>query len=303
MSMELTVLGCNSALPTSHRNPSAQILAVSGRIFLIDCGEGTQFQIRRAHINFMRIEYIFISHTHGDHTFGLIGLLSTMSLMNRNTPLTIFCDPRLEEILKPQITFFIDNLSFELIFRHLRYDKPEIILNTKGVIVHSVPLKHRVPTCGFIFREQTKEPNIKKQAIYKYGLTIADIVSIKGGKKYFDIDGTEVPRSELVTEAPAPHSYAYISDTAFMPEIVSHIHGVSLLYHEATFAEDNAVLAKKTLHSTAIQAATIARLANVGKLLIGHFSSRYKDTDILENEAQTVFEDSVAVFDGFKILF
>ncbi len=303
MSMELTVLGCNSALPTSQRNPSAQILNVSGRTFLIDCGEGTQFQIRRAHINFMRIEYIFISHTHGDHTFGLIGLLSTMSLMNRTSPLTIFCDPRLEEMLKPQINFFIDNLSFELHFSPLRFDKPEIILNIKGVVVHSIPLKHRVPTCGFVFKEQTKEPNIKKQAIYKYGLTIADIVSIKGGKKYFDIDGSEVPRSELVTEPPAPLSYAYISDTAFMPEIVAHIHGASLLYHEATFAEDNALLAQKTLHSTAIQAATIARLANVGKLLLGHFSSRYKDTDVIEAEAQTVFADSTAVFDGFKILF
>lgn len=303
MSMELTVLGCNSALPTSQRNPSAQILTVSGRTFLIDCGEGTQFQIRKMHINFMRIDYVFISHNHGDHMFGLIGLLSTMSLLNRTTPLTIFCDSKLEEILAPQIEYFIDNLSFELVFRHLRYDKPEVILNIKGVVVNSIPLRHRLPTCGFVFREQIKEPNIKKQAIYKYGLTIADIVSIKGGRPYYDVDGTEVPRGELVSEAPAPMSYAYLSDTAFMPEVVPHIHKVSLLYHEATFAEDNSLLAKKTNHSTAVQAATIARLADVGKLLIGHFSSRYKETDILETEAQNVFPNTTAVFDGFKMMF
>lgn len=303
MSMELTVLGCNSALPTSQRNPSAQILTVSGRTFLIDCGEGTQFQIRKMHINFMRIDYIFISHTHGDHVFGLIGLLSTMSLLNRTTPLTIFCNSKLEELLRPQLTYFIDNLSFKLNFHHLRYDKPEVILNIKGVKVSSVPLRHRLPTCGFVFCEQEKEPNIKKQAIYKYGLTIADIVSIKGGRPYYDVDGTEVPREELVMSSQPVKSYAYISDTAFLPEIVAHIGGVSLLYHEATFAEDNAMLAKKTLHSTAIQAATIARLAGAGKLLIGHYSSRYKETDILEQEAQSVFPDTTAVFDGFKIMF
>lgn len=303
MSMELTVLGCNSALPTSLRNPSAQILTVSGRTFLIDCGEGTQFQLRKMHINFMRIEAVFISHLHGDHMFGLIGLLSTMSLLNRTAPLTVFADPQLEPLIRPHIDFFIDKISFELTFKPLRFDKPEVILNIKGVIVRTIPLRHRVPTCGFVFQEQQKEPNIRKPAIYKYGLTIADIVSIKSGRPFFDIDGTEVPRSELVTDVQTPHSYAYISDTSFLPEIVSHIYGVSLLYHEATFGEDNALLAKKTQHSTAVQAATIANLANAGKLLIGHFSSRYKETDCLEQEAQSVFPNSSAVFDGYTIVF
>ncbi len=303
MSMELTILGCNAALPTSQRNPSAQILTMSGRTFLIDCGEGTQFSIRAMHINFMRIDYIFISHSHGDHTFGLIGLLSTLSLLGRSTPLTIFCDPDFERMIKSQIEFYIDNMQFELIFRSLRFDKPEVILNTKGVIVQSIPLKHRVPTCGFIFREQPHEPNIKKEAIYKYGLTIADIVSIKGGRPFYDIDGSLIDRKDLVIEPPTPHSYAYISDTCFFPDIVPHISNVSLLYHEATFAEDCAPLAYKTLHSTAKQAATIANKANVGKLLIGHFSARYKTTDVLESEAQAVFENSTAVFDGFKIVF
>lgn len=303
MPLELTILGCNSALPTSYRNPSAQILSVSGRMFLIDCGEGTQFQIRKMHINFMRINHIFISHLHGDHLFGLIGLISTMSLLNRSTPLEIFADERLKPLLQQQIDFFCDNLSFEIIYHSLNFESPEIILNIKGVLVQSIPLSHRVPTCGFIFREQTKEANIRKNAIYKYGLTVADIVSIKNGKPFFDVNGDEIPREELVSEPPIPKSYAYISDTAFKPDIVPYIKNVSLLYHETTFANDNLLLAKKTLHSTTIQAAIIAKMAEVGKLLIGHFSSRYKETDELEVEAQSTFPNTTAVFDGFKIVF
>lgn len=301
--MELTVLGCNSALPTSYRNPSAQILSVSGRIFLIDCGEGTQFQLRKMHINFMRINHIFISHLHGDHLFGLIGLVSTMSLLHRSTPLEIFADERLRDILEQQIAFFCDNISFEIQFRPLRFDQPEILLNIKGVSVQSVPLRHRQPTCGFIFREQPKEPNLRKDAICRFGLRLVDIAAIKSGKPFFDENGDEVPRSQLVSEPAAPKSYAYISDTIFMPELVQHISGVSLLYHEATFANDNELLAAKTMHSTAAQAATIARNAGVGNLLLGHFSSRYKETDLHEQEAQAVFPYSTAVYDGFKIVF
>ncbi len=259
--------------------------------------------MRKMHINFMRINHIFISHLHGDHLFGLIGLISTMSLLHRSTPLEIFADPNLEDLLGAQIKYFCDNLSYEIIFRPLRFDRPELILNIKGVSVQSVPLKHRVPTCGFVFREQQREPNIRKDAIYKYGLNLVDIASIKNGRPYYDENGDEVPRSTLVVEPPAPKSYAYISDTAYLPQIVPVIHGVSLLYHEATFAADNAELAIKTLHSTATQAATIAKNAGVGNLLIGHFSSRYKETDALEKEAQEIFEYTTAVYDGFKIVF
>lgn len=303
MSMELSVLGCNSAIPTSYRNPSAQILSVSGRIFLIDCGEGTQFQLRKMHVNFMRINHIFISHLHGDHVFGLIGLISTMSLLGRTSKLTIFSHEHLETVLRPQLDFFCDNLSFEVEIRPLNFERPEVVLNIKGVQVTSVPLKHRLPTCGFIFREQPKEANIIKNAIYKYGLTIADIVSIKNGKPYYDESGEEVPREQLVVEPPMPKSYAYISDTAYYPDIIPHIKGVSLLYHEATYAEDNFQLSKKTLHSTAKQAAMIAKQAEVGKLLIGHFSSRYRETDILEAEAQAVFPMTMAVWDGLELVF
>lgn len=302
--MELTILGCNSALPISDRMPSAQVLSIGGRVFLIDCAEGTQFQLRRMHINFMRIDFVCISHLHGDHVFGLIGLISTMSLLNRTTPLTIIADPRYEAMLQQQIDFFCDNISFEINFIPLHYELPQIALNIKGVSVQSVPLKHRIPTCGFIFREQPKEPNIKKNAIFKYGLSIPDIVNIKNGRPWIDpVTGEVVPREQLVIDPAPPKSYAYISDTAYKPDIVPYIDGVSLLYHESTFASDNEELAKKTHHSTATQAATIAHRANVGRLLLGHYSSRYRETDIFEQEAQTVFPNTTAVYDGFTLVF
>ncbi len=301
--MELLILGCNSATPTSHRNPSAQILNISGHTFLIDCGEGTQFQMRKMHVNFMKIEAIFISHMHGDHMFGLIGLISTMSLLNRSTPLTIFGHPKLEEMLRPQIAFFCDNIPFKISFVGLRYDKPQVLQEVKHVNVRSIPLRHRVDTCGFVFREQVREPNIRREAICRYGLTIADIVSIKNGRPYYDYNGEEVAREELVREAPAPLSYAYISDTQYLPNVASEIEGVSLLFHEATFMSELSELAMKTMHSTARQAALIAKAAKVRKLIIGHFSSRYVETDGLEAEAQEIFPDTTAVYDGFKIVF
>ena len=270
---------------------------------MIDCGEGTQFQLRKLHINFMRIEGIFISHMHGDHMFGLLGLLSTMTLFNRTTPLTIYGHPDLEKFLKPQIDYFCDKIPFELNFYALRYDKPEVIQGIKGVYVKSIPLRHRVPTCGFLFREQPKEPNIKKSAICKYGLSIADIVSIKNGHAYRDVNGEIIPREELVKDAPETLSYAYISDTQYTPEVAEETKDVSLLFHEATFTNDLAELAMKTMHSTARQAAMFAKLAGAKKLLLGHFSSRYTETDILENEAKEIFPDATAVYDGFKIIF
>ncbi|MCF0191200.1 MAG: ribonuclease Z [Marinilabiliaceae bacterium] len=302
--MELTVLGCNSAKPTSNRHPSAQVLSVANHMFLIDCAEGTQFQLHQMHVNFMRIDYILISHLHGDHVLGLVGLLSTMSLLHRSTPLTIIADPQLETIVRSQINFFCENISFEINFIHIHFELPQIVLNIKGVSVQSVPLRHRVPTCGFVVREQPKEPNIRKNAIYKYGLTIADIVNIKNGKAWTDpVTGECVNRKELVIDPPKPKSYAYISDTAYKPDIVPYIEGVSLLYHESTFASDKEDMAKITYHSTAQQAATIAQRANVGKLLLGHYSSRYKETDIFEAEAQNIFPNSTAVYDGYKLVF
>lgn len=301
--MELTILGCNAAIPTTTRNPSAQVLVANGHHFLIDCGEGTQFQLRKLHVSFMRIEAVFISHMHGDHVFGLIGLLSTMSLFNRSSPLLLVGPPDLQSYIEPLIGKFCDNVTFEVRYHPLRFDKPEVIQQIKSINVKSIPIRHRVDTCGFLFRELPKEPNVKKSAIYKYGLSIADIVSIKNGHPLFDLSGEEIPRSELVKEASPPKSYAYISDTAYLPDLHKELTGVSLLYHEATFMSDLNDLAAKTLHSTARQAAMVAKAANAGKLIIGHFSSRYDNTDALEAEAQQVFLNSTAVYDGFKIVF
>ncbi|MCI5776194.1 MAG: ribonuclease Z [Bacteroidales bacterium] len=301
--MELTILGCNAAIPTTSRNPSAQVLVANGHHFLIDCGEGTQFQLRKLHINFMKIEAVFISHMHGDHVFGLIGLLSTMSLFNRSSPLLLVGPPDLQSFIAPLIEKFCDSITFEVCYHNLRFDKPEVIQQIKSINVKSIPLRHRVDTCGFLFRELPKEPNVKKAAIYKYGLTIADIVSIKNGHPLYDASGEEIPRSELVKDSLPTKSYAYISDTAFLPDVHKELAGVSLLYHEATFMSDLSELAAKTLHSTAKQAATVAKAANAGKLILGHFSSRYDNTDALEAEAQQIFPNSTAVYDGFKIVF
>lgn len=301
--MELTILGCNSATPTISRFPSSQVLSIAGHLFLIDCGEGAQFQMRKLHVNIMRIEAVFISHNHGDHVFGLIGLLSTMSLLSRSAPLSIYAPPEVETIMKPLIETYCDNISFVVTFHKLRFDKPEVLQGINSAFVKSIPLRHRVDTCGFFFQEKAKEPNIKKSAIYKYGLSIADIVSVKNGHPLYDANGDEIPRDELVKEAPAPRSYAYISDTSYLPSIAKEIEGVSLLYHEATFLSDLAEMAIKTLHSTPRQAAQIAKECNAGKLLLGHFSSRYDNTDAFEDEARQVFPDSTAVYDGFKIVF
>ena len=301
--MELTILGCNAASPTISRFPSSQVLSIAGRLFLIDCGEGAQFQMRKLHVNIMRIEAVFISHNHGDHVFGLIGLLSTMSLLSRSAPLSIFAPPEMEDIMRPLISTYCDNISFVITFHKLRFDKPEILQGINCALVKSIPLRHRVNTCGFFFQERAKEPSIKKSAIYKYGLSIADMVSVKNGHKLFDVNGDEIPREELVKEAPAPRSYAYISDTSYLPAIAGEIEGVSLLYHESTFLSDLSELAAKTLHSTPRQAAMIAKEAHAGKLILGHFSSRYDNTDAFEDEAQQIFPDSTAVYDGFKIVF
>ena len=303
MQFSLTVLGSNSALPTSERHPSAQILRVSERIFLIDCGEGTQFQLRKYHINFTRINHIFISHLHGDHLFGLIGLISTLGLLNRKVDLHIYAHKELEELLTPHLNFFCSDMAFKVRFHHLNTQEKEVILVDKHITVESFPLSHRIPSCGFLFKEKPQLPNIVKEAIPKYQLSIQDIVRIKNGEPFCDANGQIVDRDELVVEPPAPRSFAYCSDTRFFRRIIDHIKGVSLLYHEATFTHELKDLAKKSQHTTALQAGIIAKEAEVQQLLIGHFSSRYRDVSVFEAEAQTVFPNTIAVHDGFTYEF
>lgn len=298
MAFELTILGSSSATPTSERYPTAQVLNASGRFFLIDCGEGTQIQIRRQKIGFGKIKHIFISHLHGDHYYGLIGLISTFNLLGLKNDLHIYSPSQLKDIIQPQLDFLKGDLQFNVIFHPLNFKKPQLIFEDKKVEVLSFPLKHSINCCGFLFREKEKEANIKKECIQQYKIPIAQIVKIKQGADFIPEEGDPIPNEELTTPPPPPLSYAFCSDTAFHPQIVDVIKGVDLLYHEATFTEELRDWADKTYHSTALDAAKIAQLANAGKLILGHFSSRYKSVNPFLEEARSVFANSEAAVDG-----
>ena len=296
MPFQLTILGSSSATPTSERYPTAQVLNVLERFFLIDCGEGTQHQIRRNRINFQKISHILISHLHGDHFFGLIGLISSMSLLGRKNDLHIYAHSELQRYTRFQLEFLgMTDPGFRLCFHPLNFKKTQLIFEDKKLIISSFPLKHRIPCCGFRFDEKPREPNIIKEQIPRYGIPIRDIKRIKDGDDFITGSGELIPNSELVIPAQAPRSFAYCSDTAYSEEIVDQIKGSDLLYHEATFAESEQQVAATTFHSTAKQAAGIAKMASAGKLLIGHFSARYKSLDQLLSEAREVFPETYIV--------
>jgi ribonuclease Z len=298
MSFSLTVLGSSSALPTSKRFPTAQVLKVQERFFLIDCGEGTQIQIRKFKLPFSRIHHIFISHLHGDHVFGLYGLISSMNLLGRQAPLTIHAHAELEPTLKHFSTYFGTDLLFPLIFHPFPIRRYSLIYEDKGMTVEAIPLKHRIPTAGFIFREKRRPLNIRKDMVQLLNINYKDIVNIKSGNNYVSPDGIIYQNKDLTLPEVNPRSYAYITDTAYYEKITGLIRGVDLLYHESTFLESDRKLAGLTGHSTAMQAARIALKAHVGKLLLGHFSNRYKQTESFAEEAKTIFANTVAVEDG-----
>ncbi|MDY0197388.1 MAG: ribonuclease Z [Tenuifilaceae bacterium] len=298
MTFSLTILGSSSALPTSKRFPSAHVLNAHERLFLIDCGEGTQIQLRKYKLKLSHIDNIFISHVHGDHTLGLIGLISTLNLLGRKTKLSIFAHASLQPILNQNILFFINELNFPIEFIPLNSKKHEVILKTDSIIVESFPLKHRIQCNGFLFREPTKLPNIKKDAIEKYQLSLTEIVSIKNGSDLISKSGKVIPNSELTFVSSPPRSYAYCSDTRYFEKLANYTKDVDLLYHEATFDKSLEKMAKTTGHSTASQAAQIAKLSNAKKLIIGHYSSRYKDVTPLLNEARLIFPETYSAEDG-----
>jgi len=298
MIFTVTILGSSSAVPTSKRALSAQIVQYENQLFLIDCGEGTQMQMRKYDIKSARINHIFISHLHGDHYLGLMGLLSTLHMMGRKTDLHIYCPPELEEIIESQKKIAGTLFSYQVFFHHLNNENEGVIFKGDKLEVSSVMLHHRIPTFGFIFKEKDKEKKIYKEAIIAYGLDFKDIVNIKKGEKYIDKNGHVVP-TEMLTYPEVPSkTYAYISDTAYYEEIIKKIKNVDLLYHEATFAEEMKKTAAEKFHSTALEAATIAKKANAKNLLIGHFSARYKTPDVLISEAQSVFANTESAEDG-----
>ncbi len=289
MKFSVTVLGSNSALPTSERFPTAQVLNVSERFFLIDCGEGTQLQLRRNRIKMNRINHIFISHLHGDHCFGLIGLISTYRLLGRKSDLHIFGSSDLEKIFQPLIDYFCSDLSYKIIFHNIDPDVNKLIYEDNKIEVSTIPMEHRVPTCGFLFREKPRQNHLIREMIDFYKVPIKVLHEIKSGKDFVTDEG-EIISNDKLTKPPAPpRSYAFCSDTKYSEKIIPLIRNVDLLYHEATFLDDKEELANSTFHSTARQAALIAKKAEVGSLIIGHFSSRYYDLEPFLTQAREVF--------------
>ncbi len=298
MSLSITVLGSSSALPTSKRFPTAQVLKIRERFFLIDCGEGTQIQMRRYNLPFSRIHHIFISHLHGDHIFGLFGLLSSMNLMGRKATLTVHAHATLEPTLEHFKKYFGTELLFPVKLSPFPARRQKIIFEDKQVTVITIPLKHRIPCSGFLFREKKLPLNIRKEMVESLKIPYPEIIKIKNGADYVSAQGETFRNKDLTLPEIKPLSYAYISDTAYKEKITDILKGVDILYHEATFLNADKKLARDTGHSTALQAATIAQKAEAGKLLIGHFSPRYKDVSKFVDEARSVFKNTFAVDDG-----
>lgn len=293
MSANLTILGYNSAIPTVKSAPTAQFLEMGERCFLIDCGEGTQVQLRKAKAKFSKINYIFISHLHGDHCFGLPGLISSFQLLGRETPLHIYGPLGIKELIETVLRLTETNKGFELIFHELSSEKSELVMEDTRVEVFTIPLNHRIYCNGYLFREKLKERHLNMQEIQKYPeIEICDYHHLKRGKDFVLSDGYVLKNELLTKEAEPSLSYAFCSDTRYLESIVPIIKGVDLLYHEATFLDDMKDLAKYTGHSTALEAAKIAQKAEVKKLILGHFSNRYLDYSVFEEEARTIFPNT-----------
>ena len=301
MNFTLNILGTASALPTVNRYPSAQVLDVRGRLFLIDCGEGVQMQIRRQHLSILKLDTVFISHLHGDHTFGLFGLLSTMSMLGRTAPLHIYAPGAFGKILSDFMTSFGEGFKFEPVHHPVAADAPVKIFETRSLEVLAFPLRHRIETYGYLFREKTPMKNVRKEAIDRFGLTLSEIGSLKRGEDVVREDGTVICNSEAAYQPYEPRSFAYCSDTASFPELSGWIKGVDLLYHETTFPQEYDALAKATFHSTTVQAAACARDAGVGKLVAGHYSSRFPDVSFYLDEIRGIFPETVLGREGMVI--
>lgn len=289
---ELHILGCGSALPTTRHFPTSQIVNVRDKLFMIDCGEGAQLQFRKSHLKFSRLNHIFISHLHGDHCFGLLGLISTLNLLGRTAELHIHSPKGLETLLTPMLDFFNRQMTYKILFHEFDTKEPMQIYEDRSLTVTTIPLRHRMPCCGFLFAEKRRPNHIIREMVDFYQVPVYELNRIKNGADYVTSEGKTVSNNLLTRPSAPSRSYAYCSDTIYLPSIVEQIKGVDLLFHEATFANEDAPRAKETFHTTAAQAAEIARRAEVKKLLIGHFSARYEDENILLQEASAIFPDT-----------
>ncbi|MCR5130129.1 MAG: ribonuclease Z [Prevotella sp.] len=298
---QVHILGCGSALPTLKHNSSAQVVDIRGKLFLVDCGEGTQVLLRRSRISFTRIGGVFISHLHGDHCFGLIGMISTFGLLGRTAPLHVYAPAALEPLLNEQMRMFCFGLEFSVVFHAVDTTVHQVIYEDRSLVVESIPLEHRIPCCGFLFREKPSLPHICRNMIDAYHIPVSQINNIKNGADWVTEEGEVVPNSRLTTPADQPRSYAYCSDTRYIPTLHELLRNVTVLYHESTYDQTNRQRADKYWHSTAHDAATVARDAQAGSLYLGHYSARYENEEALLDEAREVFPNSFLSDEGMTI--
>jgi ribonuclease Z len=299
----VTILGSSSASPTSQRNTTSQLVNFFDRLYLIDCGEGTQTQLRRNHTRLSKINHIFISHLHGDHFFGLAGLISSLNLFGRNRPLHIYSDPRIKQVIDIQLEISETVLLFEIEYHPLNFRQKELIFEDKKLEIFSFPLEHRVPTCGFLFQEKPSAPNVNKKSISKYDLSVDQIKSILAGKDLLVGNGEKIANSELVIQPNPPRSYAFCSDTKYFDSLYQNFEHVNLLYTECTFMNDLQEVAHQKFHMTTQDVAQLAVESAAKKLIVGHFSARYRDTTLLQSEIQSLYPQTILVndFDTFFI--
>lgn len=295
---QITILGCGSAIPTTMHHPPSQLVDLNEKLFMIDCGEGTQLQMRKFKTRMSKLHSVFISHLHGDHIFGLPGLLSTLSMLGRTADLHIYAHKEINILIKPFLIYMGKHMSFKIELFPLNPDREELLFENKSIKISSFPLRHRIATNGFLFEEKESPRHIIREMIDFYKIPLKQIAKIKEGADFVTSDGTVIRNDILTSPGNPPRRYAYCSDTAYAPEIIPYIKNVDLLYHEATFAESELARARETFHSTARQAAEIAKAAEVKQLVIGHYSSRYNELGVLLKEAVTVFPNTELAIEG-----
>lgn len=295
------ILGCGSALPTAHHNPSSQVVEIRGKFFMVDCGEGTQAQVRRSHINFSKLQAVFISHIHGDHVFGLMGMISTFGLQGRTAPLHVYAPEGYEALFHAEMQMFCSTIDYEVIFHPVDTSVRQVIFEDRSLTVETIPLKHRMPCAGFLFKEKQGERHINPKALEFYNVPRSQINNLRAGLDWTSPEGEVIPNDKLTTPPDPVRSYAYCSDTRYMQSLGKDLSGVTMLYHEATYGEDMKDNAVKYMHSTAREAALTAKAAGAGKLLLGHYSQRYSDERPLLNEAKQVFENTLLSNEGMTI--
>ncbi|MBC8591879.1 ribonuclease Z [Oscillospiraceae bacterium N12] len=290
---ELHILGCGSALPTTRHFATSQVVNLREKLFMIDCGEGAQMQLRKSRLKFSRLNHVFISHLHGDHCFGLLGLISTFGLLGRTAELHIHSPKGMEELFAPMLDFFCKNMSYKVTFHEFETQQPVVVYEDRSMTVTTIPLRHRIPCCGFLFEEKQCPNHIIREMIDFYQVPVYELNRIKNGEDFVTPEGDVIPNSRLTRPSDPPRKYAYCSDTIYLKKIAEQIRGVDLLFHEATFAQSEKARAKATFHTTAAQAAQLALDAQVKRLVIGHFSARYEEEQVLLKEAASVFPQTV----------